>query len=88
MFKKGNSFGKGRVIGSKNKLPSRNEIVSLIDTIINDLTTNYELLTTQEKLQLLNTFKALYANDIVLTSQEIFPDNEIRVNIIKAHDHE
>jgi archaellum component FlaC len=86
MFTKGNSFGKGRAIGSKNKLPSRKEIVSLIDTIINDLTTNYELLTTQEKLQLLNTFKALYSNDIVLTTQEIFPDNEIRVNIIQANE--
>ena len=86
MFTKGNSYGKGRAIGSKNRLPSRNEIVSLIDTIITDLTTNYELLTTQEKLQLLNTFKALYSNDIVLTSQEIFPDNEIRVNIIQANE--
>jgi hypothetical protein len=87
-FLPNNRYSSGRPKGSKNKLPSRNEIVSLIDTIINDLTTNYELLTTQEKLQLLNTFKSLYSNDIVLTSQEIFPDNEIRVNIIKAHDHE
>ena len=85
-FLPNNRYSSGRPKGSKNILPSRKEIVSLIDTIITDLTTNYELLTTQEKLQLLNTFKALYSNDIVLTSQEIFPDNEIRVNIIQANE--
>ena len=85
-FLPNNRYSSGRPKGSKNALPSRKEIVSLIDTIINDLTTNYELLTTQEKLQLLNTFKSLYSNDIVLTTQEIFPDNEIRVNIIQANE--
>ena len=85
-FLPNNRYSSGRPKGSKNILPSRKEIVSLIDIIINDLTTNYELLTTQEKLQLLNTFKSLYSNDIVLTSQEIFPDNEIRVNIIQANE--
>jgi archaellum component FlaC len=86
MFTKGNSFGKGRAIGSKNTLPSRKEIVSLIDTIINDLTINYELLTTQEKLQLLNCFKSLYHSEYSLTTQDIFPDSEIRVNIIQSHE--
>ena len=86
MFTKGNSFGKGRAIGSKNKLPSRKEIVSLIDTIITDLTTNYELLSTQEKLQLLNCFKSLYHSDYSITTEEVFPDNEIRVNIIQSHE--
>ena len=85
-FLPNNRYSSGRPKGSKNALPSRKEIVSLIDTIITDLTTNYELLTTQEKLQLLNTFKSLYSNDIVLTTQEIFPDNEIRVNIIQANE--
>ena len=85
-FLPNNRYSSGRPKGSKNILPSRKEIVSLIDTIITDLTNNYELLTTQEKLQLLNTFKSLYSNDIVLTSQEIFPDNEIRVNIIQANE--
>ena len=85
-FLPNNRYSSGRPKGSKNILPSRKEIVSLIDTIINDLTTNYELLTTQEKLQLLNTFKSLYSNDIVLTTQEIFPDNEIKVNIIQANE--
>jgi len=85
-FLPNNRCSSGRPKGSKNALPSRKEIVSLIDTIIADLTTNYELLSTQEKLQLLNCFKSLYHSDYSITTEEVFPDNEIRVNIIQSHE--
>ena len=65
---------------------SNKEIINLIDISINELTNNYELLSTQEKLQLLNCFKSLYHSDYSITTEEVFPDNEIRVNIIQSHE--
>ena len=40
MFKQGNSFGKGRIVGSKNKLANREKTIELLDKIIEDLTAN------------------------------------------------
>jgi hypothetical protein len=41
MFKQGNTFGKGRQLGSKNKLANRNKTIELLDKIIEDLQENY-----------------------------------------------
>lgn len=85
-FQPNNKYSLGRPKGSKNSLPCRKEIVSLIDTIISDLNTNYELLTTSEKLQLLNCFKSLYRDEYILSSE--IPDNEIKVIIHRPLDNE
>jgi len=60
MFKQGNTYGKGRIVGSKNKLANREKTIELLDRIIEDLQTNYELLSIDDKLRLLSTFRQLY----------------------------
>jgi len=79
MFKQGNTFGKGRVKGSKNKLVNREGAVQLVDAIIEDLNTNYELLTIEDKLRILSTFKQLYNFEFINEMDEI---TEIKVHII------
>ena len=79
MFKQGNTFGKGRQLGSKNKLANRDKTIELLDKIIEDFQRNYELLSIDDKLRLLSTFRQLYNFDIVNDGSDI---QEIRVNII------
>jgi hypothetical protein len=80
MFKQGNTFGKGRQLGSKNKLANRDKTIELLDKIIEDLQENYALLSTDDKLRLLSTFRQLYNFDIVNDGSDL---QEIRVNIIQ-----
>jgi hypothetical protein len=80
MFKQGNTFGKGRQLGSKNKLANRNKTIELLDKIIEDLQENYELLSIDDKLRLLSTFRQLYNFDVISDGSDI---QEIRVNIIQ-----
>ena len=80
MFKQGNTFGKGRQLGSKNKLANRNKTIELLDKIIEDLQENYELLSIDDKLRLLSTFRQLYNFDVINDGSDI---QEIRVNIIQ-----
>jgi archaellum component FlaC len=85
MFKQGNTFGKGRQLGSKNKLANREKTIELLDKIIEDLQLNYELLSIDDKLRLLSTFRQLYNFDIVNDGSDI---QEIRVNIIQPPTYE
>ena len=80
MFSQGNTYGKGRPLGAKNLLPNRATAVELIDTIIQDIQSNYEQLEIEQKIRILNVFRHLYLNEI--PSIEI-PNNEIRVTIHK-----
>jgi hypothetical protein len=79
MFKQGNTFGKGRQLGSKNKLANRELTIHLLDRIIEDLQENYNQLTIDDKLRLLSTFRQLYNYDVINDGSDI---QEIRVNII------
>jgi hypothetical protein len=79
MFKHGNTYGKGRKLGSKNKLANRENTIQLLDKIIEDLQENYNILTTDDKLRLLSTFRQLYNYDIISDGSDL---QEIRVNII------
>jgi hypothetical protein len=47
----------GRPKGSKNKLPNSDEVNNLINTIIKDFNTNYNKLTTNQKIKILNVVK-------------------------------
>ena len=85
MFKQGNTFGKGRQLGSKNKLANREKTIELLDKIIEDFQSNYELLSIDDKLRLLSTFRQLYNFDIVNDGSDI---QEIRVNIIQPPTYE
>ena len=80
MFSQGNTYGKGRPLGAKNLLPNRQTAIELIDTIIQDIQSNYEQLEIEQKIRILNVFRHLYLNEI--PSIEI-PNNEIRVTIHK-----
>lgn len=83
MFKQGNSYGKGRQLGSKNKLANRELTIDLLDRIVEDLQTNYDILSTDDKLRLLSTFRQLYNFDIINDGSDL---HEIRVNIIQPLD--
>ena len=85
MFKQGNKFGKGRQLGSKNKLANREKTIELLDKIIEDLQENYELLSIDDKLRLLSTFRQLYNFDVISDGSDI---QEIRVNIIQPPTYE
>jgi hypothetical protein len=52
-----NLSNKGRKIGSKNKLPNNDLVVNLINVIITDLHDNYNKLTTNQKIKILNVVK-------------------------------
>ena len=80
MFSQGNTYGKWRPLGAKNLLPNRQTAVELIDTIIQDIQSNYDQLEIEQKIRILNVFRHLYLNEI--PSIEI-PNNEIRVTIHK-----
>jgi hypothetical protein len=47
----------GRPVGSKNKLPSNELVNSLVNTIVDDLNTNYAKLTTNQKIKILNVLR-------------------------------
>jgi len=79
MFKQGNTYGKGRVKGSKNKLVNREGAIELMDKIIEDLNTNYSTLTIDDKLRLLSSFKQLYNFEFINEMEEL---TEIKVHII------
>lgn len=76
----------GRPIGSQNKTPDRQKAVELLNRIIEDLSSNYELLTNDEKLKLLSVFKNLFETSLLIKESNV-PD-EIKINIIKSIDHE
>jgi len=80
VFSQGNTYGKGRPLGAKNLLPNRQTAVELIDTIIQDIQTNYEQLEMEQKIRILNVFRHLYLNEIPPIE---IPNNEIRVTIHK-----
>ena len=80
MFTQGNTYSKGRPLGAKNLLPNRQTAVELIDTIIQDIQSNYDQLEIEQKIRILNVFRHLYLNEIPPIE---IPNNEIRVTIHK-----
>jgi hypothetical protein len=80
VFSQGNTYGKGRPLGAKNLLPNRQTAVELIDTIIQDIQSNYDQLEIEQKIRILNVFRHLYLNEIPPIE---IPNNEIRVTIHK-----
>lgn len=51
---------KGRPIGSVQRLPNRETLCEVLDTITSDLVSNYALLTTSQKIRILTSFTPLY----------------------------
>jgi hypothetical protein len=78
-FEKGNTYGKGRPKGSTNKV-NKDVLYRLLDDITEDFNSNYDKLTTNQKLRLLIHFSYLYKTD-----EEIQQGLEPRVfNIINS----
>ena len=80
-FTKGNP---GKPKGAKSKTPDRELLIELIDTIVNDLATNYEKLRTSDKIRILQHFNHLYKADEELDASEarvfniLFSDADIK----------
>ena len=81
-FEVNNKYGSGRPKNSRNKLPDRNQICELIDLIVSDFQQEYEKLSVNEKIKILEVFRNLFSNNLITYEQHI-PDNEIKVTIIK-----
>jgi hypothetical protein len=47
----------GRPPGAKNKLPNNELVNSLVNTIVEDLNSNYSKLTTNQKIKILNVLR-------------------------------
>jgi len=71
----------GRPAGSLNKVPNREKAIQLLNTIIEDLTHNYENLSTEEKIRVLAVFKNLFEYSLLIRESTI--PEEIKINIIK-----
>lgn len=55
----------GRPKGSKGIAPSKDQLVTLLDMICDDLVSNYAILKTSEKIRILHAFNGLYQDSIV-----------------------
>jgi hypothetical protein len=60
---------RGRPPGSKNKLPDRSDLINLLHMITDDLTTNYDRLTTGQKIRILTSFSDLYRDSVIISLQ-------------------
>ena len=60
----------GRPKGSIQRLPERENLCDLLDTITSDLMTNYALLTTSQKIRILTSFTNLYQDTVLQELQQ------------------
>ena len=76
----------GRPMGSQNKVPDRQKAVELLNKVIEDLSNQFEFLTTEEKIKLLQVFKGLFDTNITVTENQL--PTEIKINIIPPTNYE
>ena len=60
----------GRPKGSVQRLPDRETLCELLDTITADLIGNYSLLTTSQKIRIITSFTPLYQDSTIQSLQE------------------
>jgi hypothetical protein len=60
----------GRPQGRNNKLPNRETLNELLDTITSDLTANYHTLNTNHKIRILTAFTNLYSDSAIQELQD------------------
>jgi hypothetical protein len=68
---------KGRPQGAKNKLPNNEAVNDLINTIVNDLLTNYAKLTTNQKIKILNVVR----HKLILEDSEEFDFTPVMIQL-------
>jgi len=84
-FEKGKSGNpNGRKRGSRNAVPSRDEVVKLLDRTLIDLNERFDQLTTRDKLAILGHFKHLFGTEITDEAVEQF--RAVTVNIIRSNE--
>ena len=71
-FTHGNKLGKGRKAGSKNAI-NKDSLIDLINACADDLNTNFDKLSTNQKIKVLTAFKEVYRNTLT--------DDQVNVNI-------
>jgi hypothetical protein len=76
----------GRPMGSQNKVPDRQKAVELLNKVIEDLSNQFDVLTTEEKIKLLQVFKNLFDTNITVTENQL--PTEIKINIIPPPNYE
>lgn len=81
MFKHGNTYGTGRPLGAQNKAPNRDKLIVLLNKIVDEVTSDYDQLNRDEKLNIIRTFKHLYTT--YEFEQVQIENNTIRVEIVK-----
>ena len=67
-FQVGNS---GRPKGSKNRKPSVKELNQLLNMITSDMILNYDLLSTNEKIRILQSFARKYDSDTTIQLDDL-----------------
>ena len=64
-FQIGNNKG-GRTLGAKGKL-NKEHVYNLVNMTVSDLNTNFDKLTTNQKIRILHTFKSIIQDDLEMT---------------------
>ena len=60
----------GRPLGCVQRLPDRETLCEVLDTITSDLMSNYSLLTTSQKIRILTSFTNLYQDSTLQELQQ------------------
>lgn len=60
----------GRPLGSVQRLPDRETLCEVLDTITSDLMSNYSLLTTSQKIRILISFTNMYQDSTLQELQQ------------------
>jgi len=68
-FEQGNTMGKGRRVGSKNRF-DKEKVIDLINLTIDDLFTNYATLTTYQKIKILSVLKDVIRDNVTEPTEQ------------------
>lgn len=75
-FEKGNNYGKGRPLGSKNKTANQEKLIIFIDKILDSMELELESLTIDQRIKILSAYKDAFGLTKIM---EINEDNTPRV---------
>lgn len=62
-FQEGNTYGKGRRKGSKGRV-NKERLIELVNLCVDDITINFEGLTIDQKIKILQSFKDVFKAEL------------------------